>query len=90
MKPLFTRNDTSLTADFLTAYYADLYNAVHGEKPRCEHLQERWFLVNGIQRDRRWLILEIELLRQRLITAGVENQKKYPVRRLLRMIYPQR
>lgn len=84
MKPLFTRSENSLTTDFLVDYYIEVYEALHDEKPECQHVQGPYFLVNGVQRDRKWLLLEAEMLCQQLIAKKLTGDSS--LRRLLHIL----
>lgn len=72
MASILKRNDESLTAHHIVEFYANAYELVHGTKPTCEYTSGNWFVVNGVKRDRRWLMLEIELLHQKFITNTLD------------------
>ena len=77
MLPLYERHHETLTTNAIIRSFETIYEAVHNTKPECEHLSGNWFLVNGQKRDRRWLILEVECLRQKLIVSAVSNSSSY-------------
>lgn len=77
MLPLYERHHESLTITTIIKSFEATYEAVHHAKPECEYLSGNWFLVNGQKRDRRWLLLEIECLRQSLIATAVGNMPSY-------------
>jgi hypothetical protein len=60
---MYAKHDT-LTARNLVDSYISAYDAVYGQKPNCQHEEGKFFLVNGLRRDRQWMVIEIERLRQ--------------------------
>ena len=77
MRPLYDYDYTSLTPAAIIRRFDATYEALHGCKPECAHARGNWFIVNGVRRDRRWLLLEIEYLRQTLITSAVDRMTTY-------------
>ena len=77
MHPLYERQHETLTIADIVRSYEATYEAVHNSKPECTYLQGNWFMVNGVRRDRRWLLLEVEYLRQTLIASAVNNIASY-------------
>jgi|GEM_PF-4456917 len=69
----YPSKDDTLTSRNIMDSYVYAYHSVHKEKPRCVHLEGRWFLVNGIKRDRKWMLMEIERLRQDALSATLKN-----------------
>ena len=86
-------NDT-LTARDIAQLYVQLHDMVHGTSPECYHLEGLWFWVEGERRDRHWLILQVERLRQQIVAArneveqdgGVEGAIYKSLRRMARLI----
>jgi hypothetical protein len=81
------KNDT-LTSRNIVDAYRSAYYSVHQQQPtECTHIQGRWFLVNGVERDRGWILLEVERLRQEAIAHVVEENATSGSRgRILQMI----
>jgi hypothetical protein len=77
MLPLYERQQETLTFKAIIRAYETTYVAIHSAKPECEYLSGNWFIVNGVKRDRRWLLLEVEYLRQKLIAEAVSNSTSY-------------
>ena len=65
-------NDTLTTRD-IAEWYIELHNALYDERPDCHQFDEHWFAVDGVERDRHWLILEVERMRQKLVTTRDEK-----------------
>ncbi|KAB2902842.1 MAG: hypothetical protein KJ064_22290 [Anaerolineae bacterium] len=68
---LFSRKDDTLTARNIVDAYVSAYNSVHSNKPECYALDSKWFVVNGIERDRKWMVLEVERLRQEALSKVI-------------------
>ena len=68
MSSLFASKDDTLTTRNIVDAYIAAYNSVHSSRPECTSIDGRSFIVNGIQRDRRWIVLEVERLRQEALT----------------------
>ncbi len=76
----------TLTARNLMDSYSFAYEAIHGKKPTCQQEDGRWFMVEGVRRDRHWLILEIERLRQEALTATIDNVQNQSKGHIFKMI----
>lgn len=81
---LFQRNMDSLTSDDLMNFYVKAYQVLNDETPDIQHLNANRYSVNGIERDRHWLLLEIELLYQQLIIAAGNTDNTSAIVRLVR------
>lgn len=81
------KHDT-LTARNLIDAYIFAYETLYNTKPHCEHQEGRWFLINNVLRDRHWLVLEIERLRQEALsnTMNAENKPKSHIFRMIRRL----
>ena len=92
MKPLYERRYESIRPTTIIDTYNMFYEAVHNAEPQCEHLGGNRYLVNGTTQDRRWLVLEIEHLRQNLIISATsgessfDGKKRKTVSRMLSLI----
>jgi len=73
MSTFYPKKEDTLTARNIIDSYLFAYEAIYGEKPTCEHLAGRWFMVEGVKRDRHWLVLEIERLRQEGISKALQD-----------------
>ncbi len=65
----------SHTIDLLIEHYTKLYTVIHGSRPTCTHLHGAYFLVNGVERDRVWLMQEIDALTQQRLSAKTSHLK---------------
>lgn len=87
MRPYPSKTDT-LTSQNIVDAFRSAYSSATGEQPsECRHMGGRWFMINGFQRDREWLLLEVERLRQEALAktlgcAGEDNSRS----RIFRMI----
>ncbi len=76
MSVLYPSKSETLTAKNIVDAYRSAYYSSIGEYPDgCEHLRGRWFLIDGIERDRGWVILEVERLRQEALAKAMESQQ---------------
>lgn len=74
MSSLYPNKSDTLTSRNIVEAYRSAYLSVHGEQPdQCEHSQGRFFLINGMERDRGWVILEVERLRQEAIAKAMDD-----------------
>jgi hypothetical protein len=74
MSALYPSKSDTLTSRNIVDAYRSAYASVHGDPPeQCEHLKGRWFIINGEERDRSWVILEVERLRQEAIIKATDN-----------------
>jgi hypothetical protein len=64
-------NDT-LTARDVAEWYVELHHVLFGARPEVYHIEELWFWVDGARRDRHWLIVQVEQMRQRIVAARQE------------------
>ena len=85
---LYPGKADTLTSRNIVDAYRSAYFSVHGQNPLdCYHLVGRIFVIDGTERDRGWLLLEIERLRQEAIAAVVEQNATSGSRgRILQMI----
>jgi hypothetical protein len=74
MSNLFPRKDDTLTTRNIIDSYTAAYQSVHQNKPNCVALDSRRFIVEGVQRDRQWVLLEVERLRQEALTSALDSQ----------------
>jgi hypothetical protein len=74
MSGLYPNKADTLTARNIVDAYRSAYYTLHNIMPEeCRHLQGRWFVINGIERDRGWVILEVERLRQEALALAIEH-----------------
>jgi hypothetical protein len=86
MTALYSGNEDTLTSRNIVASYVYAYQAIHECHPQCEHLEGRWFLVEGVRRDRHWLVLEVERLRQEALSAALDKDNHSSTSHIFRMI----
>lgn len=86
MSALYPRKQDTLTARNIADSYIYAYQSVHGESPDCEHLEGRWFMVNGIRRDRHWMVLEVERLRQEALSNALNDTENGSTSNIFKMI----
>ncbi|MBZ0308338.1 MAG: hypothetical protein K8I82_19895 [Anaerolineae bacterium] len=67
----FSRKDDTLTSRNIVDAYVSAYHNVFNEKPECYALDSKWFVVNGMEHDRKWMVLEVERLRQEALTKVI-------------------
>jgi hypothetical protein len=87
---LFFKDPDTLTPPIIMNSYVAAYHAVYGTKPNIEHLEGHWYIVDGYKRQRYWLLLEIERLRQQALseamsTVDPNNRVMRIIRRLARL-----
>jgi hypothetical protein len=71
---LYPGKADTLTSRNIVDAYRSAYFSVHGQNPLdCYHLVGRLFMIDGTERERGWLLLEIERLRQEAIATVVEQ-----------------
>ncbi len=74
MSVLFSKKDDTLTTRNIVDSYVSAYHSVYAEKPtECYALDSKWFVVNGVERDRKWMVLEVERLRQEALTKVIAH-----------------
>jgi hypothetical protein len=86
MSALYPSKDDTLTARNIVDAYVSAYKEVNRMAPECYALDSRWFVVEGQMRDRRWMVLEVERLRQEALTAVLDNNENQSRGNILRMI----
>lgn len=86
MTALYPQKEETLTSRNIVDAYMYAFHAIHGTKPECEHVEGRWFMVDGIRRDRHWLVLEVERLRQEALSNALDAQKNDSTSNIFRMI----
>ena len=84
----YPSKDDTLTARNIVDSFVSAYHSVHDDKPECYAMDGgRVFVVNGIKRDRRWMVLEVERLRQEALSTAFDNsQADRPAGNLFRLI----
>lgn len=82
---MYAKHET-LTARNLIDAYISAYEAVHGQKPTCEHHEGKVFMVNGLPRNRHWMVIEIERLRQEGLQKMLDNKNDSSKGHLFKMI----
>ena len=82
---LFLKDPGTLTPTIIMNSYVAAYHAVYGTKPHIEHIEGHWYNVAGYKRQRYWLLLEIERLRQQALHAAVSEMDN-PNNRVMRII----
>ena len=72
MSTVFARKDDTMTTRNIVDSYVSAYHSVYADKPyECYALDGKWFVVNGVEHDRHWMVLEIERLRQEALTKVI-------------------
>jgi hypothetical protein len=79
------KSDTLTTRNIIDAYRS-AHITLYEEAPECEHLEGRWFKVNGVVRDRSWMLLEVERLRQEGIAKAMREKTQNPRGRIFSLI----
>lgn len=85
---LYPNKADTLTSRNIVDAYRSAYFSVHGQNPdECYHLMGRMFVIEGLERDRAWVLLEVERLRQEAIANTVDKHGFSGTRgRILQMI----
>ncbi len=83
---MYPKKEDTLTARNIADSYIYAYQSLHNREPECEHLEGRWFLVEGIRRDRHWLVLEVERLRQEALTRALDASQNQSTSNIFKMI----
>lgn len=88
MTAYYPRKEETLTAKNIVDSYTSAYESVFDHAPQCAYLDRGIFWVNGIERDRRWMVLEVERLRQEALTKALSdtNLSSKPRGNLFRLI----
>jgi len=86
MTALFPKKEDTLTARNITDSYIYAYQSIYGSVPECMHLEGRWFMVDGVRRDRHWLVLEVERLRQEALSDAFADSKGESTGHIFKMI----
>jgi hypothetical protein len=86
MSTLFPRKEDTLTARNIRESYMYAFQTIYGRKPECEHMEGRWFMVDGIKRDRHWMVLEVERLRQEALSKALDEDQDASASSIFRMI----
>lgn len=74
MTALYSSHSETLTSRNIVDAYCSAYSTSNGQAPKeCYHLNGRWFIVDGVERERGWMILEIERLRQEALVKAFEQ-----------------
>lgn len=76
MSASYIKKEETLTARNIRDSYVSAYREVHYQNPECEHIEGRWFMVQGVKRDRHWLVLEVERLRQEALSSAFDSQNE--------------
>lgn len=79
------RADTLTSQNIVDSYRSAYYSANH-RAGDCRHLHGRWFLVNGVERDRGWLLLEVKRLQREALEHATENDTNSAKNRIFRLI----
>ena len=84
----FMLNDDTLTARNIADSYVAAYYSVHETKPECIVVNSKPFVVNGAERDRYWIVLEIERLRQEGLMKAfdISRSANKPTNNLFKLI----
>ena len=82
---LFFKDPDTLTPPIIMNSYVAAYHAVYNTKPTIEHIEGHWYLVDGFKRQRYWLLLEIERLRQQALHEAMSEMDN-PNNRVMRII----
>lgn len=76
MSALYPSKSETLTAKNIVDAYRSAYYSSTGDYPvDCQHIRGRWFLIDGVERDRGWVILEVERLRQEALAKAMEAEQ---------------
>lgn len=86
MSSLFASKDDTLTTRNIVDAYIAAYHSVHNTRPDCQAVDGRSFMINGAQRDRRWVVLEVERLRQEALTKAFEPTSEKPASSLFKLL----
>lgn len=69
-----TKSDTLTVRNILDAFRS-AYLSVYDTPPEeCEHVEGIWFRINGEMHERKWVLLEIERLRQEGIVNTLQKE----------------
>jgi hypothetical protein len=84
---LYPHKADTLTTRNIVDAYRSAYYSVHGQYPgECRFLKGRWFVIEGVERDRGWVVLEVERLRQEAIAKAIRDETPSSRRSILRVI----
>ena len=86
MSVLHPHKADTLTAQNIVDSYRSAYYAANSRAGDCRHSHGRWFLVNGVERERGWLLVEVERLRQETISKVVDDNADSAKNRIFRLI----
>jgi hypothetical protein len=81
-----------LTAkNIVDAYRSAFYTATGAYPAECYHVDGRWFKIDGIERDRGWVVLEVERLRQEALARAIiendpDDSSRGPIFKLIRRL----
>ena len=72
----YLQQSVVFTAKHMRDSYVHVYHSIYGKEPECYHLDNQWFIVDGFKRDRNWLALEIERLRQEALVSALDVRRQ--------------
>ncbi|MCP4248921.1 MAG: hypothetical protein GY778_17910, partial [bacterium] len=78
--------ETLTARNIVNAYRSAFYSATGKYPTECRHLEGRWFQIDGVQRDRRWVIYEVERLRKEALLRAADSTGTGDRRGLLQRI----
>jgi len=87
MPSYYGNRENSITNQEILEAYCLAYRNAHGSPPTdCEVLSQNQFRINGRVHDRRWVLLEIERLRQEALMRSIDpNTRGIRAKRLRRL-----
>lgn len=82
----YARDSETLTPEAIVESYTRACQMLYGTAPNCTPVGGVWYLVDDTMRDRRWLLLEVERLRQEALVAAVDEGRANPKASVIRLI----
>lgn len=75
MSVFFPKKEDTLTARNIRESYIYAYHAIYGDQPEVE-IDGRFFIVDNVRRERHWMVMEVERLRQEAISKTIHADKE--------------
>lgn len=87
MPSFYGNRDGSITNQDILKSYMVAYESLHKQKPaNCMILENNQFKICGVVHERRWVLLEIERLRQEALSQHLHaNTTTFTARKLRRL-----
>lgn len=74
MNSLYPGKADTLTAKNIVDSFQSAYYSVHGNQPQvCEYMGRNCYNINGVVRNRAWVLLEVERLRQEALARAFDT-----------------